>query len=302
MHGEIGLRYLYEAARLGTMRAASDALNVGTSSVSRQITALEKELGMRLIEGGRRRIKLTEAGEAAFAYYREMRAHKEVFLSRVEDLRKIRTGTINLAVGEAFISDAFSEVLQAFMREFPGITVRVKMGGTKNVIAQVREDEAHFGLIFDMPRDPKVRARLAAPQPLRICVHPEHELAGRTSVRLGELSRYSIGLPEDSFRIRQIVRDGEHLEGVFLEPGLVTNSMMLLKDFAKCGRGLTFLPEFLAQPELREGKLRAIAVDNTVINSTRISLVTRGGRQLPNSVYRLMLRVEAHLKELTAPS
>ena len=75
MHGEIRLRYLYEAARLGTMRAASEELNVATSSISRQIAALEKDLGMRLIEGGRRKIKLTEAGDAAFAYYREMRAH-----------------------------------------------------------------------------------------------------------------------------------------------------------------------------------------------------------------------------------
>ena len=87
------------------MRAASEELNVATSSISRQIAALEKDLGMRLIEGGRRKIKLTEAGDAAFAYYREMRAHEEVFLSRVEELRSVRTGTINLAVGEAFISD-----------------------------------------------------------------------------------------------------------------------------------------------------------------------------------------------------
>ena len=61
MHGEIRLRYLYEAARLGTMRAASEELNVATSSISRQIAALEKDLGMRLIEGGRRKIKLTDS-------------------------------------------------------------------------------------------------------------------------------------------------------------------------------------------------------------------------------------------------
>ncbi|HEX7115465.1 MAG TPA: LysR family transcriptional regulator [Steroidobacter sp.] len=302
MHGEIRFRYLYEAARLGTMRAASEKLNVATSSISRQIAALEKELGMRLIEGGRRKIKLTEAGNAAFAYYREMRAHEEVFLSRVEELRSLRSGTINLAVGEAFISDAFSEVLQSFMRKYPGLTVRVKMSGTNNAIELVREDEAHFGLIFDVPRDPKVRARLTLSQPLKAIVHPKHELAGRKSVKLSELGQHSIGLPEDSFRLRQIVREAEHVDGVFLQPGLIANSMMLLKDFAKCGRGLTFLPEFLAQPHLSEGKLIAIPVDNPVMSSTRISLITRTGRQLPTGVYRLMLRIEAHLKSLIAPS
>ena len=58
------------------------------------------------------------------------------------------------------------------------------------------------------------------------------------------------------------MREAEHAEGIFLEPGLIANSMMLLKDFAKCGRGLTFLPEFLAQPQLNEGKLIAIPIDN----------------------------------------
>jgi DNA-binding transcriptional LysR family regulator len=301
MYGEIRLRYLYEAARLGSMRAASDELNVATSSISRQIAALEKELGIPLIEGGRRKIKLTEAGMAAFAFYREMRAHEEVFRSRVEELRSVRAGTINLAVGEAFISDSFSEVLQVFMRRYPGLIVRVKMSGTNDAITQVREDEAHFGLIFDVPRDPKVRARLTLSQPLLALVHPKPELAGRTSIKLSELRNYSIALPEDSFRLRQIVREAEHAEGVFLEPGLIANSMMLLKDFAKCGRGLTFLPEFLSQPQLQEGKLVAIPVDNPVMSSTRISLITRSGRQLPPGVYRLMLRIEAHLKSLIAP-
>lgn len=301
MHGEIRLRYLYEAARLGTMRAASEELNVATSSISRQISALEKDMGMRLIEGGRRKIKLTEAGDAAFEYYREMRAHEEVFLSRVEELRSVRSGTISLAVGEAFISEAFNEVLQEFMRRYPGLIVRAKMSGTNSSIALVREDEAHFGLIFDVPRDPKVSARLTLSQPLKAIVHPKHELAGRKSLRLAELSRYSIGLPEDSFRIRQIVREAEHAEGIFLEPELIANSMMLLKGFAKCGRGLTFLPEFLAQPQLSEGTLTAIPIDNEVMNSTRISLITRTGRQVPNGVYRLMLRIEAHLKSLITP-
>lgn len=301
MHSEVRLRYLYEAARLGTMRAASEELNVATSSISRQISALEKDMGLRLIEGGRRKIKLTEAGDAVFAYYREMRAHEEVFMSRIADLRSIRSGMINLAVGEAFISDAFSEVLQDFMNRHPGLIVRVKMGGSNSAVMLVREDEAHFGLIFDTPRDPKVRARLTLSQPLKAIVHPKHELAKRSSLKLAELGKYSIGLPEDSFRIRQIVHEAERSEGVFLEPVLVANSMMLLKDFAKCGRGLTFLPEFLAEPHLTEGILKAIPIDNEVMNTTKISLITRSGREVPTGVYRLMLRVEAHLKGLVAP-
>jgi hypothetical protein len=37
------------------------------------------------------------------------------------------------------------------------------------------------------------------------------------------------------------------------------------------------------------------------MNSTTISLITRTGRQVPSGVYRLMLRIEAHLKSLIEP-
>ena len=96
--------------------------------------------------------------------------------------------------------------------------------------------------------------------------------------------------------MRQIVHLAEHEQGVFIEPSLVTNSMTLLKDFAKCGRGITILPDFLAQPELSQGKLCAIPTNSSVLNATQISLITRVGRQLAPSAYRLLVTVEGYLK------
>lgn len=300
MKGEIRLHYLYEAARLGTMHAASEQLDVATSSISRQISTLEKDLGIPLIESGRRRIKLTEAGEAACAHYRETRAHEELFLSRLEELKSIRTGKVDLAVGEAFITNHFSESLHEFMNVYPGMTVRVRMSGTNDTVALVRDDEAHFGLIFDVPRDPKVRARMSLAQPLKVVVHPEHELATKSTIQLSELAHHSVGLPEDAFRIRQIVRAAEHEESVFLEPELIANSMTLLKDFALGGRGVTLLPEFLAFEDLLAGRLRAIPTTNSVLNATKISLITRAGRQIPMGAYRLMQRIENYLRNSMA--
>jgi DNA-binding transcriptional LysR family regulator len=296
MKREIRLDYLYEAARLGTMRAASEELAIATSSISRQISALEKDLGVRLIESGRRKIKLTEAGEAACAHYRETRAHEETFLSRLEELKTTRTGTVDLAVGEAFITSHFNESLHQFMKSYPGMTVRVRMCGTNQTEALVRDDEVHFGLIFDVPRDHKVRARMSLDQPLKVIVHPAHELARKSVVSLSDLARYNIGLTDDSFRLRQIVHAAEQEERLLLEPKLVANSMTVLKDYALAGGGVTFLPEFIALEDLVAGRLRAIPTTNTVLNATKISLICRAARQIPMSAYRLMQRIENHLK------
>src|SRR6202044_4071636 len=97
---DLNLRYLYEAAKLGSMRAAADQLGVAVSSVSRQISQLEAEVGMVLIEHGRRNVKLTEAGRLLIEYYAEQLTQRELFEGRLADLKGLRTGRIELAIGE----------------------------------------------------------------------------------------------------------------------------------------------------------------------------------------------------------
>ena len=81
---DLNVRYLYEAARLGSMRAAADQLDVAVSSISRQISQLEAEVGVALIEHGRRTVMLTEAGKLLIEYYAEQRTHRESFERRLQ--------------------------------------------------------------------------------------------------------------------------------------------------------------------------------------------------------------------------
>jgi DNA-binding transcriptional LysR family regulator len=299
MPSNIRLRYLYESARLGTMNAASESLDVATSSVSRQIAQLETELGLPLFEKGRRRIKLTEAGEAVCKYYREKLSQEEAFLSHIEQMKKVRTGKIVLAVGEAFITQSFSDMLDDFMQQYPGMEIRVLSSNTIDVSAQIRDDLAHLGLIFDVPREPGISARLVIPQPLRFIVNRKHELRNNSEVTLKSIQKESIGLPDNGYRIRQIIYDAEQEEGVFLEPSLITNSLVLLKDFVLSGRGISILPELVVHDKLQEGSLIALPSSNAVLNSTKTSLITRVGRQLPVGAYRLMNCMQIYLKGMT---
>lgn len=296
MPSRIRLRYLYESARLGTMRAASEKLDVATSSVSRQIGELESQLGLPMIEKSRRRIKLTEAGEAACLYYRERVSQEEAFLSKIEELKSIRTGKVYLAVGEAFVTQQFSDMLQEFMQNYVGMKVQVAVSNTNSVVEFVREDDAHIGLIFDIPRDPKIRARLILPQPLKVIVNKKHAFARRKSIKLSELTGESIGLPEEGYRIRQLIHSAEQKDGVFLESSMMTNSLALITDFVKSGRGISIMPELVVQQELINGDLIALPTNNSILNSTKTSLITRIGRQLPVGAYQLLLRIETYLK------
>ncbi len=296
MISDIRLRYLFESARLETMRAASDKLDVATSSVSRQIAELEKELGIALIEKSRRRIKLTEAGEAAYLYYRDKLSQEEAFQSKIEELKNMRTGNVYLAMGSAFISQQFSDMLQAYMEQHPNINIHIITDTTASLLQKVRDDEAHIGLVFAMPNDPKIRAKLTLPQPLKVIVNSKHKFSGRKTIKLSDLVDEKIGLPEEDFRIRQIVQSAEQEEGVFLNASMTTNSLDLLCDFVASGRGISILPELVVQRGLMSGELKAIPTNNKLFNATESVLITRIGRQLPIAAHHFSMRIETYLK------
>lgn len=290
------IHYLFEAARSGTMRAASERLNVATSSISRQIAFLEAELGTPLLERGRRSIKLTEAGELLVRYYREKLAHDEAFVSELQELRGNRSGHIVLAIGEGFVSESFSQILHQFTSGQPNIRLSIRIAGTNEVMRLVREDEAHIGMVFQAPPDPKIRVAMGLPQPLRVIAHPDDPIARRKSVQLAELASYRVALPERSFRIRQLLHPIELQVESLISPVITTNSLALLKQFVKSGQGVAILTDIVIVDELQQGELAAVAIDHPDLQATKIQVVTRLGRLLPVPANQLLKTVEARFR------
>ena len=295
------LRSLAEAVRGGTMRAASENLNVAPSSISRQIAQLEEELGVTLIERNRTPLKPTEAGELALRYYREFMTQQEAFISQVDDLKRLKGGTVKLAAGEALIGDPLQSVLEQFMSEYPDIRVFVRTAGTADVVSLVLDDEAHMGMVFQPEPDAKIRVRASSDQPLKAIVKPAHPLAKRSSIRLADLADERFAMPEATFRIRQVMRIAESQEQVFLRPVMVSNSLMVLKEFVLSGAGITILPSIAAHSEIADGTLNAVTIDHPSLMHTSASVITRLGRQLPVGAVRLLQKIEATMPFLPAP-
>lgn len=297
---ELNLRYFFESAKLGSMRAAADSLGIAVSSISRQIAQLEAELGVPLIEHGRRTIKLTEAGNLMLEYYGEQVAQREVFEQRLADLKGLRSGRINLAIGEGFISQALSGVLSRFMDGHPGILIEVRVADSSNEVARmVEDDEAHLGLAFNASSEPRLRSRVSIPQPLRAMVRPGHALAGRTSIQLADLVEHRICLLESSFRTRQLLKLAEDSERVALAPCFTSNSIGLLKEMLISDEFVSLMPVLAAVNELASGALVAIPVINPILQGTVVNLLSRVGRQLPPAPARLLTALEAHLNNNT---
>lgn len=289
------LQYLYVSARLGTMRAAADALGVAPSSVSRQIAKVERYLGVSLVEKGSHRVRLTAAGQLVVEHYRERRAQKEALLARLDDLKGIRAGHYTLAVGEGFISTVLLSTLQAFSREYPGVRLEIVTAATPDVLTMVCEDFAHLGFVFDHAPDPRVRVKLTIPQPLKAIVAPTHALSTRESVTLADLVGYPLILPRETFRIREVLKAAEREEGISLDPMISTNSLLLMRDCARGGIGVAIMSELSIAEELDARRLVSVTIENSLARRTNAEVITRLGRQLPSGAEAILKGVASAL-------
>ncbi len=295
MH-DLSLRYLHEAAKLGSMRAAADRLGVAVSSISRQIAQLEAEAGIALIEHGRRSVKLTEAGGLMVAYYCEHLAHREAFDLRLSDLKGLRSGQVKLVIGEGFVGEALSGVLSRFAARHEGVQIDVHMAASSNEVTQlVVDDEAHLGLAFQSSDDPRIRVRATMRQPIVVAMRADHRLARKASLGLADLVGQALCLPQSSFRTRQLLKVAEAAERVTLQPAITANSLVLLKDLMRAGEFVTLLPILAVSKEVSRGEFAAVPFKSAVLRDTSVQLVSRLGRHLPPAAHRLLNMLVAYL-------
>ncbi|WP_322059964.1 LysR family transcriptional regulator [Paraburkholderia sp. J63] len=293
---ESRIAYFFEAVRSGTIRAAADWLNVAPSAVSRQISLLEEELDAALIERHSRGVTPTEAGEYVIEYFREQRAHRDDLLSRLQELRGLRTGHVNVVLGEGFVSDMLSGPMQQFCRQYPNIKVNLDLGSTNDVVRRISEDEGEIGLVYNPPNEARIVSRAARQQPMMAIVGMQMaRTINRKSLSVQELASYPLAAPHPTYGTRQMLQAVEFAERISLDPLVTTNSINIMKQFAKSELGIVVLPAFAVATELEAGELTAIPIEHPILENAEAHLVTRVGRKLSVAANKMLQMMSSQM-------
>jgi DNA-binding transcriptional LysR family regulator len=296
------VRYLYEAVLAGSVRAAADKLDMNPSVVSRQIAQLESELAIALMERHGRGVKPTDAGQMLIEYFRQHRSHQDDLIVKLEEIRGLSRGHIDLVLGEGFVSDLMGEPLQTFWRSHPKLTISMHLAGTNEVLRRVVQDESHIGLVYNPPVTNSIRSRAAVRQPMCVITGSDHPLLSlQRQPLLKQLSAYPIALMEGSYGTRQIVEMAGQMDRVRLAPTLTTDSIAVIKQFVRGGFGISLMPAFAIAQEIDAGQLHAITIDHPLLAGAEAHIVTRLGRQLPLAANQLLLRLISSMRAFHDP-
>src|SRR5713226_6151466 len=151
------LRTFAAIARLGSLSAASAAVHLSQPAVSRQVQALERRLGARLLERGARGVHLTEAGEAAARAAADVLARLEEMEAELALLRGGEGGTLRVGATVTVCLYLLPPLLRRYRERYPRQEIVIVNEHSGQIPELVRERRIDIGIASSTAPPPGVR-------------------------------------------------------------------------------------------------------------------------------------------------
>ena len=267
----------------GSFSAAARFLGITPSSVSRQVSQLEGELGARLFHRTTRKQSLTEPGEIYFQHAHRIVADLEEARLAVSRLTAAPSGSLHITAEADFALAYVAPILPEFLDCYPEVQVRLSMSaGMIDLVDSGIDVAIRIGHLDDS----SLIARKIAMSRSRVCASPTYLERHGTPTHPGELEVHSCL----SFR----TKPGKNTWGFKLPQGsldvpisgrLNVNSLVFLRNAALAALGIIMIPTWMIRDELKHGHLVPLLEDFPLVPpSTPIHAVFAHNRHLAPKV------------------
>src|SRR3569623_49023 len=236
------LRAFVSIVKLGTLTRAAEALFLSQPTVTLQLQALERELGVPLLERRRRRINLTAAGEALYELARPLIEGWENldrdFQARVKGLT---AGRLTIAAGASTIQYLLPDLVRRYREAYPAVHLQLANVTGRDGLALLRADEADFavGSMLDVPND-IAWAPLRHYDPMLITPR-DHPLARKAEVTLEDLSPYGLILPPQRLSTYRLVDLVFQQRQVPYQVAIEVGGWEVIKEYVAMGLGISIV-------------------------------------------------------------
>lgn len=145
------VEYFLTVADSRSFTKASETLFVSQPAVSKQVAALEHELGFTLIDRTQKPIMLTEAGKLFYEHFDQQRAALRRVCEKATLLNNERSGDIRLGCLDGWnVSDFFPSILSAFSKSYPHIRLSLESRGFRGLLDALTAGEVDAIITIDI--------------------------------------------------------------------------------------------------------------------------------------------------------
>ena len=259
VHDLNDLYYFAMVVEHGGYAAAERALGISKSRLSRRVSHLEEELGVRLLQRSARRFAVTEVGQNVYRHVQSMLAEAQSAREAVDRLSAEPRGLVRISCPVAIAQQQLAGLLPEFLSAYPEVRVQLEVSNRRvdlinegfDIALRVRSRLNEDGDLV-MRRFGSIRELLvASPRYLR-----RH---GRPKAPANLASHVTLAMGSDEARPRWELHgpDGR-VERAEIRPRLTAHDFPLLRAAACAGIGIALLPETVCAGQVRAGELEIV--------------------------------------------
>ncbi|PKG49173.1 MULTISPECIES: LysR family transcriptional regulator [Halomonadaceae] len=268
-------------AELGSYTRAAEALDISRTRVSRQVMALEKALGARLIQRTTRRLHLTEAGERYLMRAQGVLQALDEAAAEVGQGTSDVRGRLRVNGPMSFGTRYLTPLVTQFMLTHPALDVRLDLNDRRVDLLEEGYDVAIR--IGSLPDSSLVARRLTRCR-LLFCASPEYLATHGEPVSVNDLNehrclRYRSGQQSADWQIAT--------QSLTVNGPLESNNGDVLTQAAEAGLGIAQQPSFLVTESIVSGRLVPILTDEPAVRLD-VHALYPARRYLPAKVERFI--------------
>lgn len=255
------LRAFVLVAQMGSFTKAAGHLGVSQSALSYTIRALEKQVGIKLLNRTTRSVSPTQAGEQLLNDIAPLLSKISEKINHLNEFRDSPRGTLRINCTEHVISFLLWDKLSKFIKQYPDIVLEISSDYAMTDIVKERYDVG-IRLGGDVDQD-MIAVKITPDMQMLLVASPDYiEQSGPLS-HPNEINSYrclTLRLPSHenimSWEFNDI-ESSEQQKVITIKPqsSVIVNHANLLIKAAKEGLGLAWVPATMVNDELANGKL-----------------------------------------------
>ncbi|MCP1308627.1 LysR family transcriptional regulator [Paenibacillus tyrfis] len=244
----------------GSFIRAAEEMNYAQSTVTMQMQKLESDLGVQLIERGKK-IRLTEAGRLLYEQSLPIVRDMERVQQNMSELQWGMAGSLRLGVTEPTASYRLPAVLKKFLTLYPKIRIAVEFGSTPALSERLLQGDIDLALCSAPDLGAELYFEPLFKEPFLVLMPEDHPLAKQEIVEPDQIRDYPLLITSATCpyrrKLEMVMQDAGGMPSNTMEIG----SMTALKYYVAGGLGIALVPKITVN-SLPEGTTaRAISGD-----------------------------------------
>lgn len=260
-------------AQMRNFSRAADRLNTSQPVITRKVSRLEEQLGVRLFLRSNRGCELTQAGEILASKAPGVLLQLAQLREEIAHSAQVISGTISIGVTHLVGLVMVPHLLPVIASRWPKLHVNMVDADSRVLCARLLTRELSLAVCYDPDPDSELVCTPLFMEKLYLVGVPNEKLRNLKSATLRDLANLPLVLPSGQQSIRVLLEDAFAEIGLSLRPVYEATTVNLLRAMALQGTGYTVLSLGSVVDDVAAGRLMAVPLTEKGM-SLGLSLVT----------------------------